>query len=80
MEAGNLPWDPCCKMSIINPILVRILVMSYRFGLFQNMPLVKEGGIVILVHPCKRQFDALRYPCKSTVLNREKLHTYDNQS
>jgi nickel-dependent lactate racemase len=54
--------DPYCKMSIINPILVRNLGMSYSFGLFQNIPLVKEGGIIILVHPCIRQFDALRYP------------------
>jgi len=54
--------DPYSKMSIINPILVRNLGMSYSFGLFQNIPLVKEGGIIILVHPCIRQFDALRYP------------------
>jgi len=54
--------DPYSKMSMINPILVRNLGMSYSFGLFQNIPLVKEGGIIILVHPCIRQFDALRYP------------------
>lgn len=54
--------DPYSKMSIINPILVRNLAMSYSFGLFQNIPLVKEGGIIILVHPCIRQFDALKYP------------------
>jgi len=54
--------DPYSKMSIINPILVRNLGMSYSFGLFQNIPLVKEGGIIILVHPCIRQFDALKYP------------------
>ncbi len=54
--------DPYSKLSIINPILVRNLGMSYSFGLFQNMPLVREKGIIILVHPCKRQFDALKYP------------------
>jgi len=54
--------DPYSKMSTINPILVRNLGLSYSFGLFQNIPLVKEGGIVILVHPCLRQFDAVKYP------------------
>jgi len=54
--------DPYSKMSTINPILVRNLGLSYSFGLFQNVPLVKEGGIIILVHPCLRQFDAVKYP------------------
>ncbi|MBW2004146.1 MAG: DUF2088 domain-containing protein [Deltaproteobacteria bacterium] len=54
--------DPYSKMSLINPILVRNLGMSYSFGLFQNIPLVKEGGIIIFVHPCIMQFDALKYP------------------
>ena len=53
--------DPYSKFSIINPILVRNLALSYSFGLFQNMPLVKPGGIAIFVHPCKRQFDAIRH-------------------
>jgi len=54
--------DPYSKMSLINPILVRNLGMSYSFGLFQNKPLVREGGIVILVHPCDRRFDHVKYP------------------
>lgn len=54
--------DPYSKMSIINPILVRNLGMSYSFGLFQNVPLVKQGGIIILVHPCTKQFDPVKYP------------------
>ena len=54
--------DPYSKMSTINPILVRNLGLSYSFGLFQNIPLVKEGGIIILAHPCVKQFDAVRYP------------------
>jgi nickel-dependent lactate racemase len=54
--------DPYSKMSLINPILVRNLGMSYSFGLFQNVPLVKKGGVVIFVHPCTKQFDAVKYP------------------
>jgi len=54
--------DPYSKFSTINPILVRNLGMSYSFGLFQNVPLVREGGIAILVHPCLPQFDDTKYP------------------
>ena len=69
--------DPYSKMSIINPILVRNLGMSYSFGLFQNIPLVKEGGIIILVHPCIRQFDALRYPSYVEMFETLIPHTQD---
>jgi len=54
--------DPYSKLSFINPILVRNLALSYTYGLFQNVPLVKPGGIVIVCHPCPRQFDAIKYP------------------
>lgn len=69
--------DPYSKMSIINPILVRNLGMSYSFGLFQNIPLVKEGGIIILVHPCIRQFDALMYPSYVEMFETLIPHTQD---
>jgi len=54
--------DPYSKLSTINPILVRNLGMSYSFGLFQNKPLVREHGIIILTHPCYRLFDTDKYP------------------
>jgi nickel-dependent lactate racemase len=69
--------DPYSKMSMINPILVRNLGMSYSFGLFQNIPLVKEGGIIILVHPCIRQFDALKYPSYVEMLETLIPHIHD---
>jgi nickel-dependent lactate racemase len=69
--------DPYSKMSIINPILVRNLGMSYSFGLFQNIPLVKEGGIIILAHPCPRQFDAVRYPSYVEMFEKLIPHTQD---
>lgn len=49
-------------MSIINPILVRNFGLSYSFGLFQNAPLVRKDGIIILAHPCPNRFDMLRHP------------------
>jgi nickel-dependent lactate racemase len=54
--------DPYSKMSIINPIQVRNLALSYSYGLFQNVPLVKPGGILIMCHPCRNQFHPVHTP------------------
>ena len=54
--------DPYSKLSAINPILVRNLGLSYSFGMFQNKPLVREGGILIFVHPCQRYFHDINFP------------------
>lgn len=54
--------DPYSTMSTINPIQVRNLAMSYSYGLFQNVPLVKQGGIMIMCHPCRKQFHPLHTP------------------
>jgi len=62
--------DPYSKFSIINPILVRNLGMSYSFGLFQNKPLVKENGIIILAHPCRTEFERVKYPSYVEVFER----------
>jgi len=61
--------DPYSVLSIPNPILVRNLALSYTYGLFQNVPLMKPGGILIVCHPCPRQFDVGFYPTPRTQLN-----------
>lgn len=50
------------KLSKINPILVRNQALSYSFGLYQERPLIREGGIAIFAHPCVRQFHAMNHP------------------
>lgn len=54
--------DHYSKLSTINPILVRNLGLSYSFGLYHNKPVVREGGILILAHPCPRVFHPLHQP------------------
>ena len=53
--------DPYAKLSFNNPILIRNLALSYTHGLFQNVPLMKRGGILIVNHPCPRKFDEVKY-------------------
>jgi len=69
--------DPYSKLSVINPILVRNLAMSYSYGLFQNIPLVKPGGIIIVCHPCQRQFDAVKYPSYVEMFEKLLPHNQD---
>ena len=62
--------DPYSKMSVINPIQVRNLAMSYSYGLFQNVPLVRKDGILIMCHPCLPQFHPVHTPSYEEVYNR----------
>ncbi|MFQ5878885.1 MAG: lactate racemase domain-containing protein, partial [Dehalococcoidia bacterium] len=59
--AGLPNQDTYSKFSIINPLLVTNLGMAYTVSQFQNMPLLREGGIAILCNPFLRQFDAARF-------------------
>ncbi len=49
------------KFSIINPILVANQGFANTVMQFQGMPVVREGGIAILVHPLTAQFDQRRF-------------------
>ena len=49
------------KFSTINPILVANQAMANTIMQFQGMPVVREGGIAILVHPLTAQFDVRRF-------------------
>ena len=49
------------KFSVINPILISNAAMAGTVMQFQNMPVVKKGGIAILVHPFEAKFDASKF-------------------
>jgi hypothetical protein len=50
------------KKPLINPIQARNVALSYSYGLFQNVPLMKPGGIVTFSHPCPNQFNVVHNP------------------
>ena len=59
--------DNYSRHSVMNPILVRNSALSYHHGMFQNRPLVREGGILIFVNPCRRQFSEINHPSYVTL-------------
>lgn len=48
--------------SILNPILVHCLGLGYFFNFYRNKPLVKKGGVVILLHPMENRFHMTHHP------------------
>ena len=62
LVAGIADSSECySKFSTINPILVANQAMANTVMQFQQMPVVREGGIAILVHPFDGQFDRRRF-------------------
>ncbi|HEX9258904.1 MAG TPA: lactate racemase domain-containing protein, partial [Acidimicrobiales bacterium] len=48
--------------SIMNPILVMCTGLGYFFNMYRGMPLVREGGVVILTHPTPWEFHPVHHP------------------
>ncbi len=49
------------RLSVINPILVTEDGLAYGAMQFQNMPLLRDGGIVIICNPYNTGFDPRRF-------------------
>ncbi|MHB8190883.1 MAG: NPN-dependent hydroxyacid isomerase, LarAH14/15/16 family [Ferrimicrobium sp.] len=59
----GLPFvGPYNVNSIMNPILVYCLALGYFFNMYRNKPLVRRGGVVIISHPTRNEFDPAFHP------------------
>ncbi|MBI4337516.1 MAG: DUF2088 domain-containing protein [Chloroflexi bacterium] len=54
--------DGYSKFSVFNPILLGNTIGAYAYGSFQGMPLVREGGILIVANPARPAFDERYFP------------------
>ena len=48
--------------SVMNPILVMCLGLGYFFNMYKGMPLVREGGVLIMSHPTQPEFHPVHHP------------------
>jgi hypothetical protein len=62
MIAGLPYLCPYNVNSIMNPVLVWCLGLGYMFNLYRNKPLVRRGGVMILLHPLYNRFHSLHHP------------------
>jgi lactate racemase len=63
--------------SILNPLLVQVMGPGYLFNMSRRKPLVREGGVLILAHPCYDEFDATFHPSYIEFFNRLLPETRD---
>src|SRR5919199_5137613 len=60
---AGLPYIcPYNVNSVMNPILAMCLGLGYVFNLYQGMPLVREGGVLIFTHPVPWEFHPVHHP------------------
>ena len=62
MLLGLPALGPYNVNSIQNPLLINCLGMGYFFNFYRHRPVVKKGGVTILVHPFKRAFNKIHHP------------------
>jgi lactate racemase len=59
----GIPYiSPYNVNSILNPLLVQVMACGYFFNFYRGKPLVKEGGTLIVTHPCSDEFDPEHHP------------------
>ena len=69
--------DPYSRFTVPNPLLLTNLGCAYTFGLYEERPLVREGGFLVLATPMEPRFDDLRHPSYREFFTRVLAYTRD---
>ena len=60
---AGLPYlGPYNVNSVLNPVLVHCQSLGYLFNLYRGKPLVRQGGVLIFLHPMENRFDMVHHP------------------
>ncbi|MBN1209439.1 MAG: transcriptional regulator, partial [Myxococcaceae bacterium] len=70
--------SPYSVNSILNPLLLQVMGLGYFFNLNRGVPLVKKGGVLILLHPAYDEFDPVQHPSYIEFFNRLLPETRDS--
>jgi hypothetical protein len=77
---AGLPYlGPYNVNSIMNPILVHCLANGYMFNLYRGKPLVREGGVMIYLHPLEWNFNPIHHPSYIEFFERVLADTTDTE-
>ncbi len=68
------PYNPG---SVMNPILVACLGLGYFFNMYRGMPVVREGGAMIMYHPTTWEFSQLHHPSYVDFFEEVLAHSTD---
>ncbi|MBI4820745.1 MAG: DUF2088 domain-containing protein [Deltaproteobacteria bacterium] len=75
----GIPYiSPYNANSILNPVLVQVMGLGYLYNLYRGSPIVKDGGVLILTHPCPDEFDPEFHPSYIEFFHRCLTETRDS--
>ncbi|ACY16131.1 lactate racemase domain-containing protein [Haliangium ochraceum] len=61
----------------LNPLLVQVMALGYYYHMYRNKPLLRDGGVLIIAHPCSDKFDPVHHPSYIEFFNRLLPETTD---
>ena len=61
----------------LNPLLVQVQALGYFYHMYRNKPVLKNGGVLIITHPCSDRFDPEHHPSYIEFFNRLLPETRD---
>ncbi len=61
----------------LNPLLVQVMALGYFYHMYRNNSLLKDGGVMIITHPCSDKFDPTHHPSYIEFFNRLLPETTD---
>ncbi len=64
--------------SVLNPVLVQVMGLGYLYNLYRGAPVIRDGGVMILCHPCTNEFDPEHHPSYIEFFHRCLTETRDS--
>jgi hypothetical protein len=61
----------------LNPLLVQVMALGYFYHMYRNQPILRDGGVLIITHPCSDKFDPVHHPSYIEFFNRILTETTD---
>jgi hypothetical protein len=62
----------------LNPLLVQVMALGYFYHMYRHQPILREGGVLIVTHPCSDRFDPVHHPSYIEFFNRILTETTDS--
>ena len=62
----------------LNLLLVQVMALGYFYHMYRNQPILRDGGVLILTHPCSDRFDPVHHPSYIEFFNRILTETTDS--
>lgn len=62
----------------LNPLLVQVMALGYYYHMYRGKPVLRDGGVLIIAHPCSDKFDPVHHPSYIEFFNRLLPETTDS--